>query len=165
MRSSATIKLFCEHVEENMGPKPLIALVGLIAVRKRDEKLANDIQLLRYRKAQKVAKNRLKVARSLMNSNQDKAFYAEVSLALFGYLEDKLHIPKAEFTVDRAVSELQKGNIGDTLIDKLRSLSQKCEYVRFAPKSDGSAAMNEMYNEFTDLIIDIEKSFSTKKYA
>jgi hypothetical protein len=144
---------------------PLIALVGLIAVRKRDEKLANDIQLLRYRKAQKVAKNRLKVARSLMNSNQDKAFYAEVSLALFGYLEDKLHIPKAEFTVERAILELQKGNVHNTLIDKLQSLSQKCEYVRFAPKSDGAAAMNEIYNELTDLIIDIEKSFSAKKYA
>jgi hypothetical protein len=144
---------------------PLIALAGLIAVRKRDEKLANDIQMLRYRKAQKVAKNRLKVARSLMNSNQDTAFYAEVSLALFGYLEDKLHIPKAEFSIDRAVFELQKGNIDNALIDKLQNLSQKCEYVRFAPKNNGTSAMNEIYNELTELIIDIEKSFSAKKYA
>lgn len=144
---------------------PLIALIGLVAFKKRDEKLAANVQLLRYQKAQKVAKNRLKIARSLMTSNQDKAFYTELSQALFGYLEDKLHIPKSEFSVDRAVFELQKRKIDQNIVDRVQKVAQRCEYVRFAPGSDGTDTMNDMYNQLSDLIIDIEKSIATKKHV
>jgi hypothetical protein len=144
---------------------PLIALIGLVTLKKRDEKLAANVQLLRYQKAQKVAKNRLKIARSLMVTKQDKAFYTELSLALFGYLEDKLHIPKSEFSVDRAVFELQKRKIDQDIVDRVQNVAQKCEYVRFAPGSDGAEKMNDMYNQLSDLIIDIEKSITTKKYV
>jgi len=142
---------------------PLFAIVGLIAFKKRDEKLSANVQLLRYQKAQKVAKSRLKIAYSLMNANKDVEFYTELSQALFGYLEDKLRIPKAEFSVDRAVFELQKRNVHDDIIQKFRKTAQKCEFVRFAPESNGMAAMNDMYNELSELIIDIEKSVSGKK--
>jgi hypothetical protein len=144
---------------------PLIALIGLVAFKKRDERLAANIQLLRYQKAQKVAKNRLKIARSLMTSNQDKAFYTELSQALFGYLEDKLHIPKSEFSVDRAVFELQKRKMDQNIVDRVQKVAQRCEYVRFAPASDGTDTMNDMYNQLSDLIIDIEKSIATKKHV
>ena len=144
---------------------PLIALIGLVTLKKRDEKLAANVQLLRYQKAQKVAKNRLKIARSLMVTKQDKAFYTELSQALFGYLEDKLHIPKSEFSVDRAVFELQKRKIDQDIVDRVQNVAQKCEYVRFAPGSDGAEKMNDMYNQLSDLIIDIEKSITTKKHV
>jgi len=144
---------------------PLVALIGFVAFKKRDEKLTADVQLLRYRKAQKVAKNRLKIAQSLMIKKQDREFYTELSQALFGYLEDKLHIPKAEFSVDRAIFELQKRNIDQDVVDRVQKVSQKCEYVRFAPGSNGTDTMNDMYNELSDLIIDIEKSIVVKKNA
>jgi hypothetical protein len=144
---------------------PLIALIGLVTLKKREEKLTANVQLLRYQKAQKVAKNRLKIARNLMVSKQDKAFYTELSQALFGYLEDKLHIPKSEFSVDRAVFELQKRKIDQDIVDRVQNVAQKCEYVRFAPGSDGTEKMNDMYNQLSDLIIDIEKSITTKKYV
>jgi hypothetical protein len=142
---------------------PLVLLAGLVALRRRDEKLSANLQLLKYQKAQKVAKHRLKAAYSLMQLNQDTEFYAEVSLALFGYLEDKLNIPKAEFSIERAVFELQKRNVDHSLTERLQELAQKCEYVRFAPMSNGSAAMNDMYNNLSDLIIDIEKSLASKR--
>lgn len=144
---------------------PFILLAGIIVIKRRDEKLSSNLQLLRYQKAQKMAKNRLKAAYSLMNANQDTAFYTEISLALFGYLEDKLNIPKAEFSLDRAVFELQKRNIDNSLIEQLQNLAQKCEYVRFAPSKDGITAMNDMYSELSDLIIEIEKSLVSKKFA
>ncbi len=112
-----------------------------------------------------MAKNRLKVAASLMSVNKDTEFYTEISLALFGYLEDKLRIPKSEFSVERAVFELQKRNVDSNTIERFRKIAQKCEYVRFAPSANGVTAMNDMYNELSELIIDIEKSISSKKYA
>lgn len=142
---------------------PFLALAGLIAFKKRDEKLSANIHLLKYQKAQKVAKNRLKIAASLMLVNKNTEFYTELSQALFGYLEDKLRIPKSEFSVDRAVFELQKRNVDENIIRKFQKVAQKCEYVRFAPSADGVTAMNDMYNELSELIIDIEKSVSLKK--
>jgi len=144
---------------------PLFALIGFVAFKKRDEKLNSDVQLLRYHKAQKVAKNRLKIAQSLMVKKQDKEFYTELSAALFGYLEDKLHIPKSEFTVERAMSELQAKNVNQDIVERVEKVSQKCEFVRFAPGSNGMEAMNDMYNQLSDLIIDIEKSIVVKKHA
>jgi uncharacterized protein (DUF2267 family) len=142
---------------------PLFLLSGLIIWKRRSDKLAGNLQLLRYQRAQKVARARFKTARNLMEANNQTGFYAEISQALFGYLEDKLHIPKAEISLDRAVVELQKKNIDGELINKLRDCTEKCQYARFAPGSDGDAAMNDMYNDLTKVIIELEKSLSVKK--
>ncbi|RPI72280.1 MAG: protein BatD [Ignavibacteriales bacterium] len=144
---------------------PLLALVGLIAFKKRDEKLSANVQLLKYNRAQKIAKNRLKNAAVLMSAHKDAEFYTELSQALFGYLEDKLKIPKSEFSLDRAVLELRNRNVDENIIERFQRTAQKCEYVRFAPSANGVAAMNDMYNELSELIIDIEKAVSVRKYA
>lgn len=142
---------------------PFILLSGLIIWKRRTDKLAGNLQLLRYQRAQKVARARFKTAKTLMEANEQNGFYAEISQALFGYLEDKFHIPKAEISLDRAVEELKKKNVDDELINNLKDCTQKCEYARFAPDSDGAAAMNDMYNDLTKVIIELEKSLSVKK--
>ena len=144
---------------------PLVILGGLITWKRKKDKLAGNIQLLRYQRAEKVAKARFKTAKSLMESNNQTGFYAEISQALFGYLEDKLHIPKAEISLDRVVDELQMKNVDSGLINNLKDYTAKCEYARFAPSGDGKAAMNDMYSELTKVIIELEKSLSVKKYA
>jgi len=144
---------------------PLVLLSGLVTWKRRQDKLAGNIQLLRYQRAEKVAKARFKTAKSLMEANNQIGFYAEISQALFGYLEDKLHIPKAEISLDRAADELQKKSIDSSLITSLKDCTEKCDYARFAPSQDGKAQMNDMYNELTKLIIELEKSLSVKKYA
>jgi hypothetical protein len=142
---------------------PLILLSGLITWKRRSDKLAGNLQLLRYQRAQKVAKARFKTARTLLETNDQAGFYAEISQALFGYLEDKLHIPKAEISLERAVNELQRKNVGSELIINLKDCTEKCEYARFAPGSGSASAMNDMYNDLTKVIIELEKSLSVKK--
>ncbi len=144
---------------------PLVLLSGLVTWKRRQDKLAGNIQLLRYQRAEKVARARFKTAKTLMESDNQTGFYAEISQALFGYLEDKLHIPKAEISLDRVVDELLKKNIDGGLISILKGCTEKCDYARFAPSQDGKAEMNGMYNDLTKLIIELEKSLSVKKYA
>ncbi len=144
---------------------PLVLLSGLVTWKRRQDKLAGNIQLLRYQRAEKIARARFKTAKTLMESNNQTGFYAEISLALFGYLEDKLHIPKAEISLDRVADELQKKKIDGGLITTLKSCTEKCDYARFAPSQDGKAEMNDMYNELTRVVIELEKSLSGKKYA
>ena len=141
---------------------PLIALLGLVAWKKRDDRLSGNVQLLKYQRAQKMAKSRLKTAKSLMTANNHTAFYSEISRALFGYLEDKLHIPKSEFSLDTAIQQLQNANVRQEILDDLKTCAEKCEFIRFAPKEDGIQAMNQIYNDSANVIIEIEKILSSK---
>ena len=142
---------------------PLILLTGLVTFKKRNDKLLSNAQLLKYQKAQKIARNRLKIAKNLLQEKDQSAFYSEISLALYGYLEDKLNIPKSEFSLEKAVYRLKQNNIKDSVIDNLKQTAEKCEYIRFAPQKDGLAAMNEIYNQSSNIIIEIEKTISTTR--
>jgi len=147
------------------GAIPLVLSFVVIGWKRKYDKLHGNVVLLRYQKAQKIAKNRLKTAKKLMDSQNHKEFYTELSSALLGYLEDKLHISKSEFTVERASDELRKRNITEELIADLKTGAEKCEFVRFAPGAEKSAAMQEMYDEIADIIINLEKNIIVKRNA
>ena len=142
---------------------PFVLALGLIGWKRKHDKLHGNVALLRYQKAQKVAKNRLKIAKKLMDAQMHREFYTELSSALFGYLEDKLHIPKSEFTLERASAELRINNVSAELIENLKSSAEKCEFVRFAPGAEESGAMKEMYDQIADVIINLEKGIVPKK--
>ncbi len=139
---------------------PFFTLIGMIGWKKRQEKLSGNIQLLKYQKAQKVARTRLKLARKLMEERKTEEFYSELALALFGYLEDKLHIPKADFTIELAQDELRKRNVDETLVYRVKSNAEKSEFVRFAPGAKDKESMKSIYDEFSSVIIEIEKYLS-----
>ena len=144
---------------------PLIALTGLVSYKRRHDKLAGNIQLLRYRQAEKIARSRFKNAKVLMEAGNETGFYAETSQALFGYLEDKLHIPKSEISLDRAVEDLRARDVDPGLIASLKDSIEKCEFARFAPPSNGTSAMSGMYSELSRVIIELERSLSVKKHV
>ncbi len=139
---------------------PFLASLVLIGWKRKQDKLSGNQQLLRYSKAEKVARKRFKTAKKLLDQNNIELFYSEISQALFGYLEDKFHIPKSEFTLDRAADELLKRNIKPELVEKMKLNAQKCEFIRFAPGTNPSQAMSEMYQSFSDVVISIERSIS-----
>lgn len=141
---------------------PLFALIGLVAWKRRSDKLSGNVQLLRYQRAEKMAKSRLKTAKSFMSENKQIEFYDEISKALFGYLEDKLQIPKAELTLEAVLQKLQQANLKQEVLDNLKNCAEKCEMIRFAPKEDGLGAMNQIYNDSANVIIEIEKTLSNK---
>lgn len=139
---------------------PFFALVGLIGWKRRNDKLSGNVQLLKYQKAQKIAKSRFKLAKKLMEERKTEEFYSELSLALFGYLEDKLNIPKADFTIEHAQELLRSKGIDNDLITKVKTSAEKSEFVRFAPGSKEKESMQQMYDEFSSIIIEIEKRIS-----
>ena len=147
------------------GAFPFVLSLIVIGWKRKYDKLHGNVVLLRYQKAQKIAKTRLKTAKKLMDSQNHKEFYTELSSALFGYLEDKLHIPKSEFTIERAADELNKKNISIELITDLKAGAEKCEFVRFAPGAEKSTAMQEMYDQIADVIINLEKNILVKRNA
>ncbi len=142
---------------------PLLVLLVTLGVKKRQDKLTGNIQLTKYRKAEKAARGKLKIAKKAIDSGDKPKFYEETSKAVFGYLEDKLNIQKSEFTQERAISELQTQSVPDELVSRVKSISEKCEFARFAPKAENSQAEKEMYDEALSVIIELENSLIGKR--
>ena len=142
---------------------PFIALVSLIGFKKRQDKLAGNVQLMRYQKAEKAAKLRLKSAKKALDASDNKSFFDEISLALFGYLEDKLGMQKSDFTLDRAVAVLQEREVDAGLIDRLKAIAEKCEFARFAPQGQSAQTTADLYDESVKVIVELDNSIALRK--
>ena len=142
---------------------PFLALIGAVGYKRKQDKLSGNLRLLRYQKAEKAARKRLKISKTALDAGKISEFYSELSPALFGYLEDKLGIQKSEFTLDEAVNRLTSENVDPVLVDRVRNLAEKCEFLRFAPQGETSASAREIYEEAVKVIIELDSVIGTKK--
>lgn len=136
---------------------PLIGFVGILIWNNHNQKITSDIKTFNYLRAEKIAKKRLKKSLKYLTENRPEEFYTEIAQALFGYLENKLDISKSDFTLDLAVEKLNKLGVEESLIFRMKSTAEKCEFIRFAPNAYSNASMKDFYDEVMNLIIDIER--------
>ena len=141
---------------------PPIAFLGAFVYRKRQEKLSGKVDQLRFAKAGREATKRLKQARKLFSQGNTESYHAEVSKSLMGYLEDKLHIPKASLTIDEAATLLEQHHVPSETVQTLRSCVDRAEFARFAPASDTQEARAELLDAAAGIINSVERSFSRK---
>ena len=135
----------------------------MILIQKRQDKLAGNIGLLKFQKAEKNAKSYLKKASKSLENNDLSNYYNNLSQALFGYLEDKLKMPTAEFTLDKALDKIKQITDDDSLIDRIKKISEKCEFARFAPSAVGDDKDGEIFKSVQSIIQEIESSINGKK--
>ncbi|PID60515.1 MAG: hypothetical protein CR986_03860 [Ignavibacteriae bacterium] len=134
---------------------PLIGLLAVLIFKNRQDKLTSNVTLYRSQNAEKNAKKKLKDATKSMEKNDLTGYYNNLSIALFGYLSDKLSINNADFTIDRAIAMLKEKNIDNDLIDRIKNISEKCEFARFAPNAIGNDSGTEIYKTIDDIITEI----------
>ncbi len=137
---------------------PLGGLLGLLIFRKRQDKLAGNISLLKFQKAEKNARNLLKDAIKSSDANDVAGYYDNLSQALFGYLGDKLKIQTADFTLDKALDKLNEKGAKTDLIDRIKKISERCEFARFSPTAVGNDNSREFYKSVESIIQEIESS-------
>lgn len=140
----------------------LLYLVGIVAVlllyllnQKKIKENAN-IARTKNRRASKVALKRLKEASGHLQSHSAEKFYESVTRAFWGYLSDKLTIPVAELTRERASQELMQHQASEIIVGRFLKILDTCEFARFAP-GGGSEGMQELYNEATEVMSEMEK--------
>ncbi len=135
---------------------PLIISVFIIIFWRQTVKRRSDIVRMKTRKATKASKKRLKLANSFLKEGKENNFYVEISRALWGYLSDKLTIPKAELSIDTVKEILQKRGVNQSITDMFIETLNNTEYARFAP-GDKSENMEKIYNEALGVISKIER--------
>lgn len=138
----------------NLGAVLVFLIVAFIYRKKLHENA--NIQLVRTKKANKVARKRLKEAYSFMKHNQAEEFHESVLRAYWGYLSDKLNIPVADLNREKASDTLVKRGVGPEVIADFISLLDTCEFARYAPSSAGGT-LNELYSKAAALMGKLEK--------
>lgn len=142
---------------------PLFVLVGGVILKRRQDKLQGNVRLLRYQKAEKAARKRLKISQKALANDESTKFYNELSKALYGYLEDKLNIQTSDFSIDRALMVLSAREIPAQLIDNVKSISERCEFARFAPDNQIDTAASELYELAVKTIVELESALIKKR--
>ena len=130
-----------------------IAALMFIVFRKRIKENA-DVTRMRYKKANKVAQRRLKVAEQLLQQNKKEAFFEEIERAAWTYLSDRLSIPTAQLNKENIAQILTEKAVPDATIKQMLHVLSTAELARYAPTSD--SAMHELYEDTIKIINQLE---------
>lgn len=118
----------------------------------------SDILAVRSRKANRMARRRLKRAYAYMKANDREEFLDEILASLWGYLSDKLSIPTSELSRDNISGELAMKDVEDDTIKKLIDLLDQVEFEKYAP-SVSSTQLQDIYDETIGMMNSLEDSF------
>lgn len=133
----------------------ILFLLLFFIYRKKAKENAN-IALMRNKKANRVAKKRLKAAAAFMKQNNNEAFHESILKAFWGYLSDKLGIPVADLNQESSVQGLANKNVEQAIIDDFVEVINQCEFARYAP-AGGSEARSELYYKAESTMSQLEK--------
>lgn len=140
-------------------PFALFVVISILYRQKIKENA--NLQLKKTKRANKMARKRLKKAARNLKSGNSEAFYEELSKGLWGYLSDKLVIPIADLSRDNIRLELDKHGANQDNIDKLLDILDACEYARYSPAGADSQREN-LYKEAVNVISRLERSIKKK---
>ncbi|NQU34789.1 MAG: protein BatD [Bacteroidetes bacterium] len=136
---------------------PIVIMIILIIIVRRMDKLKSNVGLLKNRKANKVAKTRLRSAEKYMNAEDDKAYYDEIAQALWGYIADKFSLKQSELSIETVADMLKEKGVDELVTDSFINTLNNIEFARFAP-GDSSNKMASIYNESASAIMQAEKA-------
>lgn len=132
----------------------LFSLILFVVFRKQVKENAN-VSLMKNKRANRIARKRLKVALGLLKMGNTDRFYEELMKGVWTYLSDKLSIPVAELTKEKVVAELQGRLVAEQLIQRCVAVLNECEFARFAPNA-GQQYRDKLYDEAARIISELE---------
>ena len=134
----------------------LVLFIIMLFVLKKREQMAKDTAANRNRKADKVARGRLKRAAQYLKGRDQDNFYVEMSQALWGYIADKLGIERSKLSMDTVSETMREKQVPDELTQQFVDTLNSCEFARFAP-GNAEEKMDDLYQRGIDVISKAEK--------
>ena len=134
----------------------LVAVYAVLywALKKR-AKLKGDVVRTRNKKANKVARTRLKLAKSYMEQNLRSPFYEEVHKALLGYISDKLAIQFADMQRDTIKETMEAKKVSEANIAAFLQVLEDCEMARYSFGGD-QGEISQVYGKAMEIISALE---------
>lgn len=131
----------------------LLFVFLLLFLQKRIRDMRN-VDLIKGKRANKVALQRLQRAQDYMKSDNTRKFYEEMLQALWGYMSDRLNIPVAGLTKDNVREALQRKAVNPDYINRYIDLISACEYAQYSPAESGQ--MHDIYRGAIEVISKLE---------
>lgn len=138
---------------------PMLAYLGLLAFKRKEEKLQENVVLFKNKRANKIALKRLEIAEKYLKLSAQNSFYEETSKAVWLYLSDKLAIPLSTLSKEIAAQKLSEKNISTALQEEVFRITLECEMALYAPET-GSMRMHQTYSDAYKLIGKLEDELS-----
>lgn len=134
---------------------PLVAFIVLLVVFHRRAIENADIVKMRGKKANKIARKRLKKASRLMFEHKRDEFYDEVLRTLWGYVSYKLNMPIESLSRENIKDNLSQHGVPAESTVKFISALDECEFERYAP-GDPAGNMEKTFDSAMTAIMEIE---------
>jgi hypothetical protein len=138
---------------------PLLAYIGLLAFKRKEDELQSNTVLFRNKRANKVALKRLVSAEKYLKEQAQSSFYEETSKAVWLYLSDKLNIPLSNLSKEIADEKLKEKNVPQATKDEIFRVTHECEMALYSPDS-GTLKMHQTYSDALRLIGRLEEVLS-----
>ena len=136
---------------------PLLILATFVYIYRKTIKARSNIQLMKTKKAGKVAKKRLRSAKTYMQAHDSSKFYNEILNAVWGYLSDKLDIPVSNLNKENIAAELEKYGASEELVKEILSILDECEFAQYAP-SQSENRMEQIYDTTANIMDKLENT-------
>ena len=140
---------------------PILLLIIAISIYRRRINDLADIDLLKSKKANKVARKRLKKAEMCLRAKDVDKFYDEILSAMWGYIGDKLRIPISDLNRENVRQKLGDAGVNSEDLDSLISLIDECEFAKYS-SSLGQISMDNVYMHACDVINKLDNSLKSK---
>ncbi len=135
---------------------PVFWNVGFVLYLKRKEREKTHSTLFRSRRAQGMARGRLKNA-SKLASKGAKDFYEEIASALYRYIGDKKSVSPSGLTTESIDEHLEASGVDDVLRTEFAAVLAVCEEARFTPGERTSEEMTTLLRRAEALIVSMER--------
>jgi hypothetical protein len=135
---------------------PFLLFISGLLVMKQHIKANSNIQLVKERKAAKLAKKQLSIAEKHLKTQNKDLFFYEVLNALNNYIGDKFAMSVVDFSKEKITEMLLSRNVKEETTNKVIETLNTCEYAKYAP-SAVSGDLNKVYNDTLNLISNIEE--------
>lgn len=139
----------------------LLLLAAVIIVRYYVSTHA-DMAAFNSRRADKLARRRLRKAGAALRRHDRELFYDELLTALWGYVGDKLKMPTSELLRDNIRQVLTERNIDQQAVDSFISVIDEAEFAKYS-SAGSDDNMNKAYDDAAAVINQLERQFKTNK--
>lgn len=132
---------------------PFLAIPLLIVGRRKKQAIDNDVVGNKIRKSNALAKKYLSEAKKQLG--QKEPFYIALEKALHNFLKAKLNIETSDMSKEKIREILTERNAQPETISEFITLTENCEFARYAPSSD--TAIQQDYEKAVEIISNLEK--------
>lgn len=135
----------------------LVLAIAYVCVRRYVNSHA-DMAAFNSKRADKIARRRLRKAAAAIRSNDADKFYDELLSALWGYIGDKLKMPTSELLRDNVRQVLTDRGVEEPLVNDFIAIIDEAEFAKYSSAASGGALSN-VYDKSALLINKLEKEF------